>query len=345
MARWSASGWETGATMVVSLHTRASPCKVRAARIANPLPPGIGAIGVINKPFEMIDIGRPYPDMSRIPRIAHFVFGLREQSEPFHLLHYLSIESCRRILQPEAIFLHYHHLPFGVYWDAIRPHLNLIRVAPVQEVASAHYDPRLVPERYRYAHHADFVRLDALIEHGGVYADIDTLFLRPLPDSLFEERFVIGREPEMQDELTGELKPSLCNALLMAQPGAEFARVWRARMAGAINGAWSNHSGFLAQSLSEELPAAVRVEPEPSFFPVPCTPVGIDGLLRDGRPDLSHSYLVHLWAHVWWNQDRTDFSSYHAGDFTLPYLRASRSPLAKLARPYLPAIDIDDLPV
>jgi len=313
--------------------------------MASPFPLGAGAMGVMNNPFSTGDVEPLCPGMSRIPRVAHFVFGLRDQSEPFHLLHYLSIETCRRILQPEVIFLHYHHLPFGLYWDAIRPHLKLVRVGLVPEVSAAGYDERLVPEQYRYAHHADFVRLDALIEHGGVYADIDTIFVRPMPDALFMERFVIGREADTPDEVTGELKPSLCNALLMAEPGAEFARIWRARMAGAINGTWSNHSGFLAQSLSEERPKAVRVEPEPSFFPVPCTPAGIDGLLRDGDPDFSRSYSVHLWAHVWWNQDRTDFSSCHAGELTLSHLRTSRSPLAKLVRAYLPEIDVDDLSI
>jgi len=302
-------------------------------------------MGEVNRPLGLDDIEPPQLSMSRIPRITHFVFGLRDQLEPFHLLHYLAIESCRRVLQPEAIYLHYHHLPFGVYWDAIRPHLTLVRVGLSREVTEAKYDERLVPEPYRYAHHADFVRLDALIEHGGVYADIDTIFLRRLLDSLYRERFVIGRESDTPDELTGRLRPSLCNALLMAEPGAEFARVWRERMGAAINGTWSNHSGFLAQALSEELPDAVRVEPEQSFFAVPCTSAGVHGLLTDGTPDLSHSYSVHLWAHVWWDRDRTDFSTHHGGEMTLSHLRTSRSPLAELVRPFLPDIDIDDLPV
>ena len=35
-----------------------------------------------------------------VPRLAHFVFGLLEQTEPFHPMHYLALESCRRVLQP-----------------------------------------------------------------------------------------------------------------------------------------------------------------------------------------------------------------------------------------------------
>ena len=281
--------------------------------------------------------------MSRIPRVAHFVFGLRPQVEPFHLLHYLAIESCRQVVKPEAIYLHYHHLPFGVFWDVIRPHLKLLRVGLAPEVRAAKYNPRLVPRHYRYAHHADFVRLDALIEHGGIYADTDMIFLRPLPDELFENSFVIGREQDFPDEISGEMRPSLCNALLMSRPGAEFARVWRQRMAAALNGTWSNHSGFLAYALSQELADAVHLESVRSFFPVPCTPEGISTLLEDGPVDTRDSYAVHLWAHVWWEANRTDFSQRHAGELSLARLRASSSPLSRMVRPFLPSVDVNDL--
>lgn len=281
--------------------------------------------------------------MARIPHIAHFTFGLRPQLEPFHLLHYLAVESCRSVLRPEKIYCYYHHLPYGVFWDTIRPHLTLVHVDLVRDVEAAEYDERLVPEEYRYAHHADFIRLDALIEHGGIYADIDTLFLRPFPDELYSKPFVIGREGSVTDEITGEARPSLCNAILMAPPASDFARAWRERMGSALNGTWSNHSGFLAQALSEELPDSVHVEPVESFFAVPSTPAGLKALFDDGDLDLDRSYSVHLWAHLWWSPERTDFSERHALELTLPYLRSANSPLGRLARPFLPTLDVDDL--
>ena len=44
-----------------------------------------------------------------------------------------------------------HNLPFGVYWDTIRPYLELVRVDPATEVLTADYDDTLVPDQYRYA--------------------------------------------------------------------------------------------------------------------------------------------------------------------------------------------------
>jgi hypothetical protein len=92
-----------------------------------------------------------------IPRVAHFVFGLERQREPFHFLHYASIESCRRVLEPEAIFFHHKHLPWGEWWDRIGPHLTLVEVDEIPEVLAADYSAGNVPRKYRYAHHADWV--------------------------------------------------------------------------------------------------------------------------------------------------------------------------------------------
>ena len=271
-----------------------------------------------------------------IPRVAHFVFGLEEQAEPFHFLHYVSLESCRRVLEPEVIYFHHKHVPWGPWWDRIRPHLRLVEVDLVPEVLVADYSDGHVPGDYRYAHHSDFIRLDALLAIGGVYADIDTIFVRPFPRELFAAAFVIGREPAVRDARSGEMRPSLCNALLMSEPGAPFARVWRDEMAAALNGTWSNHSGFLSETLSRRLPTSVRVEPEVTFFSFPATPAGLSALLDERRDLQTGALTVHLWAHLWWNRLRRDFAEAHGGRYVPSFVRRARTTLAELARPYLP---------
>lgn len=271
-----------------------------------------------------------------IPRVAHFVFGLEEQREPFQFLHYLSIESCRRVLEPERIYFHHKHLPWGPWWERIRPHLILVDVDETAEVLATDYSAGKVPSRYRYAHHADFIRLDALIEHGGVYADIDTVFVNRLRDELFEMPFVIGREPPVRDERTGEQRPSLCNALLMAEPQSVFARTWRDRMGAALDGSWSNHSGFLSDELSRLMPDAVHVEPETTFFAFPPTRAGLARLLEERHAVPASTASIHLWAHLWWEPGRRDFSEAQASWFEPSRLLRAHTTLADVARPYLP---------
>jgi len=266
--------------------------------------------------------------------VAHFIFGLKEQREPFHFLHYASVESCRRMLQPETIYFHYKELPWGPWWEKTAPHVTLVELDHVEDVPASR---ARIPAEYLYTHQADFARLDVLIEHGGVYADIDTIFLRPFPDELFEAPFVIGREHPVQDQRTLEWRPSLCNALLLAEPGSAFARAWRDEMPKALDGTWSNHSGFLPERLSGLMPGDVRVEPETSFFSFPATPAGLLRLLEREAPVPADALSVHLWEHLWWARERRDFSPAHAGWYTPQLLSGTRTTLAELARPYLPA--------
>lgn len=277
--------------------------------------------------------------MSRVPRVYHFVFGLREQTEPFHLCHYLALASCVSVCRPERIFFHHHHEPWGPYWEAARPWLTPLRVELPERVARHRYGLRNWGcARYRYAHHSDFVRLDALLEHGGVYADIDTVFVRAMPDALLEESFVLGREGDVVCQTTGERRRSLCNALILSEPGAPFGRLWRAAMDEAFDGSWSNHSTLLPQRLAEAHPGLLHVEPERSFYPHPWTRVGIRTMLEGCDPDFEGVYSMHLWSHLWWSRWRRGFSTFHAGRLTERFLREKDTTYALAARRFLPGL-------
>src|SRR5207247_4615897 len=101
-------------------------------------------------------------------------------------------------VHPDEVHVHYHYLPHGSYWDLVRPRVVLHQVELVPEVMAFPYtDP--VVARYAYAHQADFVRLDALARWGGLYADIDTLFVNALPERCWEVPAAIGREADVAD--------------------------------------------------------------------------------------------------------------------------------------------------
>lgn len=270
-----------------------------------------------------------------IPRIAHFVVGFGSDRAPFHLVHYLAIASCLKVLQPEVVHVHYHQLPYGFYWDLIRPHVELDRVEPVAEVSGFEYNDPLVAH-YSYAHHADFVRLDVLAETGGVYADIDTLFVTPFPDDLWGARTVIGREADIPNRVTGVSRSSVSNALLMAEPGAPFVKAWRSEMADAFDGSWAAHSCFLAYDLAQRMPESVRLEPQRAFHLFDPTPAGLRRLLVEREPDLTGVLSMHLNAHLWWEEWRRDFLDLSATMINERWLRTAEATYAVAARPFLP---------
>ncbi|MBS0558310.1 MAG: glycosyl transferase [Proteobacteria bacterium] len=273
-------------------------------------------------------------------RDFHFVFGLREQREPFHLLHYLCLASCRAVNRPDAMHFHFRHEPFGPWWEKIKPALRLHTVAhrvdgfePGRYADSA--EGRLV-ERLglAYAHEADFLRMDVLLEHGGAYADMDTLFVREYPDAWFDEEFAIGEEnaPQTPGQL---IRPSLCNAVVLARPGSRFAAHWRERMAATFDGSWSRHSCAEAARAWERMPDALRVLPREYFYRYGSSIAGLRTLLEESDTAREDLYSMHLWAHLWWSAERTDFSTVHAGQIDEHWIRTRDCTLANLARRFL----------
>ena len=273
--------------------------------------------------------------MSLIPRIYHFVFGLRKQVEPFSLAYYLCLESCRKLNQPEKIYFYYHYEPFGPYWEAIRPILKLEWV-PLNPLVGEYKYREAGLSPFRYAHHSDFVRMEKLVERGGVYADIDTLFLNPIPDALFDKSFIIGSEGHIRDPKTGASVASLCNAFLMCEPSAAFGRIWLERMAGNFDGSWSNHSTLLPQRLAEEFPELVHVEPETSFYPFAASIPGLAALFEGKVEVPGNAYSAHLWEHLWWDVARTDFSLFSGADLTEDYVRRAETTYGVAAIAHLP---------
>lgn len=203
----------------------------------------------------------------RIPNRFHFVFGLKKQTEPFHLMHYLCIESCFQINHPQAIYFYYHYEPHGPYWELAKQRVILERVPMNPFVKKYRYGfKKRYNARFRYAHHSDFIRVEKLLERGGVYADMDTIFVNPIPAALYGKPFVIGREDDIFSFSRNRKEPSLCNAFLMSEPNSRFAALWLQKMRDAFDGTWSEHSCSLAHRLSVENPRLLHVEQNRSFY-------------------------------------------------------------------------------
>jgi hypothetical protein len=271
----------------------------------------------------------------RIPNICHFVFGLKPQTEPFHLVHYLCIESCRQVVKPERILFYCRHLPYGPWWDLVSDRVEIVRVEPVALIESYRYRQRGI-KKYTYAHHSDFIRLERLLELGGIYADMDTIFVNPIPQRLLEQPFVLGREPATVDQVTGTVKPSLCNAFIMARKDAEFGRHWLEQMPLAFDGSWNGHSTLLPHRLAARYPDLVHVEPMRTFYKHPWTRDGLHTLLRGCDRDFDGVVSMHLWSHLWWSRRRRDFSDFHAGLLTERYVREADTTYNIVARRFLP---------
>jgi mannosyltransferase OCH1-like enzyme len=149
----------------------------------------------------------------KIPNIIHFVYGLKEQTEEFDLYKYIAIKSAHDINNPDKIYFYYYYEPYGYWWNKIKQFIIAEKINPPEEI----YGNKI----YHYAHQADIIRLQKLIERGGIYLDIDTICLKSFED-LLDNDFVMGSQTNSDNtKIYG-----LCNAVILCKPNSYFARKW-----------------------------------------------------------------------------------------------------------------------
>jgi hypothetical protein len=276
-----------------------------------------------------------------VRRDFHFIFGLAPQTEPLHVVHYLCLASCLATQAPSALHFHCRHRPYGEWWERIAPQLDVHTVAdtPLADLTTR-YDATKEGRYIRdhgltYAHEADFLRLAILGEAGGAYVDMDTLFVARYPDELFAAEFAIGEESSYADAKT-ILRPSLCNAVMFAQPGATFATRWLERMATVFDGTWNRHSCAEAGLLWAS-GAPLTVLPRHWFDAYDFTRDDLEALLTGNEADRDGILSIHLWAHLWWSAARNDFLSISGADLTPQAIARGGFTYARLAHRFLPA--------
>lgn len=215
--------------------------------------------------------------------------------------------------QPEQITFYYRHEPYGPWWqnqaapdaDTIEPEAFVTATQAYRQTSEGQF---IEQQHLTYAHHADFLRLKILLEKGGIYADMDTLFLQPLPEELYARSFVLGVEDPVQSSAGRQPQVSLCNAVILSEPNAAFGRQWLANMYQVFDGTWSQHSCLEAGRLSQLMPDAIHICPQRFFYKHRSTPAGIQTLLLGRDYDYADMYSLHLWAHLWWDKQRRDFA-------------------------------------
>jgi len=203
-----------------------------------------------------------------IPNVVHFIFGLKNPFDNpsvgrFDFLSYLAVRSAVVSLKPEAIYLHYTYLseppspdasadPMTNPWiQRLKPHIKLIHHPPGES-------------HTHYAHLSDTMRLQFLLEKGGIYLDIDAFALRPFNGVLAtpsQHDVVLGAE--------GGNRWGLCNAIIAARANSTFVARWLASYDNIdFSREWNYHSVLLPKELADQHPEEVcALAPDAFFWP------------------------------------------------------------------------------
>lgn len=186
-----------------------------------------------------------------IPPIVHFIQLKKDKSSDLHFSFesFLALYSAYLFIRPSVIYIHTDHTPkeitdaaqHGSSWtkrvltafpDAVR--LNQV-TAPTRANSL---------EIKRIEHKSDFVRLDQLALHGGIYLDWDVLTLRSV-DPLLESGFraVVGRQSDA----------TVNNGIILAARDSAVVRVMRRETPRRFTGGWVEHSVNLITEVAQAL--------------------------------------------------------------------------------------------
>jgi hypothetical protein len=251
-----------------------------------------------------------------IPKILHLCFGLSPDfgNMPWSLMNHVCTMSAVERLKPDRVRFYYEFEPSGPWWAQTKPYVECVKVTAPREVFG---NPLLHP-----AHRADVLRLQVLIEQGGIYLDTDVMVHRDF-DDLLANAVVMGRE--------GPDWPRLCNAVILARRDTSFLKRWyeQYRSFRGSSGAeyWAEHSVRLPFRLMQQHPDEITVLPHDAFhWPGPTNEeVALMFGAWPGR-DVRSRYANHLWAQL---------SLRYTWDLTPGQVRRVDSAFHRWARPFV----------
>jgi SAM-dependent methyltransferase len=229
--------------------------------------------------------------MTRIPKLLHYTFGFASDfgGKPWSLIHHVCLKSAVERIRPERVLFYYEFEPTGPWWALSRELVTPVRIEAPREVFGR--------PLCHVAHRSDVVRLQKLIEHGGVYLDADVLVQRDF-DDLLDKSTVLGLEGK-----DGEF--GMANAVILAEPNAPFLRRWldayRSFRSQGKDEYWSEHSVRLPARLAAAHPEEITILPPNAFFWPLWTQDDLRWIFRSNRPiPLDGVYANHLWeAEAW----------------------------------------------
>jgi hypothetical protein len=258
--------------------------------------------------------------MSRIPKTLMYCFGMTADfgGKPWGLSHYVCLRSALARIRPDKVLFFYEHEPAGPWWNITRELVQLVKITAPNEIFGNPVD--------HPAHRADIVRLEKLIEQGGIYLDSDVMVHRDF-DDLLDYPAVLGAEGERRSVGTA-------NAVMLAEADTPFLKRWYGQYTtfrGTAHKHWNEHSVRLPSLLARRHPQEVKILPPKAFFWPTWTVDHLELIFNSTTSIVSaESYATHLW-------DNRSFRYTRA--LTPGDVRRHDTNFHRWARPYLEGLD------
>lgn len=218
-----------------------------------------------------------------IPNQLHYVHLSRGGRE-WKLHHFLSVKSAYIRSGVEKIYLWVDDEPEGEWWDKTKELVIIKKIEPPTEIFGKPITQQ--------AHKSDVIRLQVLLEYGGIYVDTDTIFVKSFK-YLLSNKFVLGQQNIKGCE-------GFCPAVILSEKNSLFGQYWLAGFKDSFGGGppgsdtWCTHSVQYPQWLSKQIPNEITILNHEAFFwPLYHQP-HIE-MLFEKNMNFPNAFSHHLW--------------------------------------------------
>lgn len=189
----------------------------------------------------------------------------------------IAILGASRYVKPERIYFWHDNVPVGKYWEETKQRVKNIYLVRIDKLTEIYGNPVKVIE-----HVSDIVRIEALLEYGGMYFDTDSVVVNPI-DPLLHYDVTLGKSVES----------SLANNAMFSKPWSDFHKIWHRRYQTFNDNEWVTHSVLMTKKISREFPTLIHIEPTSLCNP---TYVQLKWLFGPYIHDWKKkNYVVHLY--------------------------------------------------
>lgn len=268
---------------------------------------------ISNTNYNMSDkIIKQRTQNQNIPNIIHFInLGPRTLS----MLHFISIYSAHLINKPDKIYVYcdQEHSNNDIYWD-ILVKKNIITA---EIVANTEYHKGIYLDSYQYR--ADVLRLEKLVERGGIYMDLDILSLKPLTPYLNNCELVMGIESSKEpDAINLDEVNSITNAVIMAKPDNAFLKDWYDQLADNLfDKPWAYHAVALPKEILQNNKDKydILILPRKIIMPFDFRETYfLDDNCFQYSEKIKDACTVHMWETIWNMDNRLNFTVQYFSD-------------------------------
>lgn len=235
-----------------------------------------------------------------IPRTLHYCFGLSSDfgDKAWSLVHHVCLRSAVERIKPTNVRFYCQHEPQGPWWELSRKVVTVEKVSAPREI----FGNRVM----HVAHQADVLRLEMLLERGGIYLDAD-VFVHQNFTNLLNNSTAMGEQ-----RIGGSIR-GLCNAVILSEAQSPFLARWhsayRSFRSRGRDEHWDEHSVRIPYALSREFPSEITILPSTAFFWPTFSREDLALIFASKTPlDLRNTYATHLWESLAWEQYLQDLT-------------------------------------